>query len=369
MLRAYSYEEIIEELNSRLEGPKIVGLLFARPGSQLTTSEVLPNLEYFHNRSEQIVHFLCIGYGAYWDDRTNPDKISLAKIDDIEWLFSTKKFNQLRKRIEQMSSWRYSGEVDLVLLNVKSSHSGELNLDFQQYISYPLYDMKQQGTIDTVAMFFERIFRFADNCTGNNELQDLSSQIDKRENSFKTKILFIASEPTDADNLRIGTEMREIQTQLQLAKLRDSFEISQRWAVRPGDLSQALLDIEPDFVHFSGHGLYDGAICLEDEYGQLHQVKPDVLASLLREFANKVVCVVLNACHSKIQANAIAQAIPNVIGMESAINDESAIAFSIGFYQGIGAGRTIKNAYQLGKIQIKMRGLDQDSVPILISRE
>ena len=37
-----------------------------------------------------------------------------------------------------------------------------------------------------------------------------------------------------------------------------------------------------------------------------------------------------------------------VIAMDREIEDEAALAFSAGFYQGLGAGRSIEDAYRLG---------------------
>jgi hypothetical protein len=38
----------------------------------------------------------------------------------------------------------------------------------------------------------------------------------------------------------------------------------------------------------------------------------------------------------------------HVIGTRRAIDDKAAIAFAVGFYQALGAGRTIEDAYKLG---------------------
>lgn len=73
-------------------------------------------------------------------------------------------------------------------------------------------------------------------------------------------ILFLAADPTDKSRLRLGEESREIQEKLQLAKQRDKFKLEQRMSVRSADISQVLLDIQPQIVHFSGHGKATGDI-------------------------------------------------------------------------------------------------------------
>lgn len=74
----------------------------------------------------------------------------------------------------------------------------------------------------------------------------------------------------------------------------------------------------------------------------------------------------LNACFSETQAEGIAKHIPYVIGMSNEIGDKAAIAFSIGFYQALGAGRSIEEAYKLGCVQIIMQGIPEDLTPVLI---
>jgi hypothetical protein len=96
------------------------------------------------------------------------------------------------------------------------------------------------------------------------------------------------------------------------------FDLKQRWAVRVQDVYQSLLDFKPQVVHFSGHGAGDDGLELEDETGKVRLVDTVALARLFELFASKIECVVLNACYSEVQASAIAQHIPYVIGMNRA---------------------------------------------------
>lgn len=188
------------------------------------------------------------------------------------------------------------------------------------------------------------------------------------ENS-KVSILFLASEPTDNPPLRLGEEFREIQERLKLAKLRERFRLElPQLSIRSIDISQALLDIQPQIVHFSGHGTTTGALCFEDQVGQTYLVHPDAVAALFQQFANQIQCVVLNACYSQEQASAIANHINYVIGTDQEIDDKASIAFSAGFYQALGAGRTIEEAYGLGCVQMELQGFPKNLAPILIKK-
>jgi hypothetical protein len=181
-----------------------------------------------------------------------------------------------------------------------------------------------------------------------------------------TSILFLAADPTDASRLRLGEEIREIQEKLRLSRLPDPFAVHQRMSVRPSDISQALLDVNPQIVHVSGHGTSAGALCVEDLAGRVHPIQPEALAALFAHFADQVRCVLLNACYSLAQAEAIARHIPFVIGMSQEISDEAGIAFAVGFYQALGAGRSIEDAYELGCVQIMLENIPEHLTPVLL---
>ena len=183
------------------------------------------------------------------------------------------------------------------------------------------------------------------------------------------RILFLSADPTDASYLRLGAELREIQEKLQLAKLRDRFDLHQRMSARPEDMSQALLDLQPRIVHFSGHGTANGALSFENQAGKTHPIPPEALASLFEQFASHVNCVVLNACYSEIQAKAIAKHIEHVIGMNQTIGNKAAISFTIGFYQALGAGRSIEDAFKLGCVQLQLQNIPEHLTPVLINRQ
>jgi CHAT domain len=179
------------------------------------------------------------------------------------------------------------------------------------------------------------------------------------------RVLFLASDPSDAVRLRLGQELRDIREKLQMAKQRDKFVLESREAVRPGDLTQAIFDVEPHIIHFSGHGTNKGDLCFEDVNGRLKTIQPEALAALFEMEAERIQCVVLNACYSQIQAEAISQHIPHVIGMSREIGDKAAIAFAVGFYKALGANRTLEQAYKAGCVEIRLEGISEHLTPVL----
>ena len=108
--------------------------------------------------------------------------------------------------------------------------------------------------------------------------------------------------------------------------------------------------------------------------GQPHLVSSEALASLLSHFNHQVECVLLNACHTKVQAEEIVKHINFVIGMNQPILDLSAIAFSEGFYGALGAGKSIAQAYEFGCNRIHLELGDNSSqsrklIPVLADVE
>ena len=87
---------------------------------------------------------------------------------------------------------------------------------------------------------------------------------------------------------------------------------------------------------------------------------------MFRALNDNVRCVVLNACFSSTQAQAIAQEIDCVVGMSQAIGDDAAIQFASGFYQALGYGRSVQTALDLGCSQIDLEALGDEATPQLL---
>jgi hypothetical protein len=178
-------------------------------------------------------------------------------------------------------------------------------------------------------------------------------------------ILILTANPQGTSQLRLDQEVRDIEEGLQRAKNRDQFALKSMFAVRPRDIQRAMLDINPSIVHFSGHGTGDEGLVFEDQTGSAKLVDGEALAGLFELFAEQVECVVLNGCYSEVQALAIAQHINYVIGMKKAIGDKAAIEFAVGFYDALGAGRTVEFAHKLGCVAIRLAGVPEQLTPVL----
>lgn len=177
-----------------------------------------------------------------------------------------------------------------------------------------------------------------------------------RAHSSPDVILMAAAEPVDLARIQLGREAREIGEALRASAGRDRWRVEPLPSVRLRDLSRALLEVRPRVVHFSGHGIESGGLFLEDDAGNARKVPPGKLGELFAAIEGKVECVVLNACYSEAQAKAISAHVPFVIGSASMITDTAAITFSIGFYQALGAGRTFREAFDVGSASVRASG-------------
>jgi hypothetical protein len=181
-------------------------------------------------------------------------------------------------------------------------------------------------------------------------------------------ILVLSANPKSTDPLRLEREVRDIEEALQRARERDNYVVKKEGALRADDFRRAMLDHRPEIVHFSGHGTGDEGIVLEDDSGAAKLVSTAALQDFFRSFAKiaAVECVVLNACYSAVQAEAIASTVKYVVGMNQAVGDDAAYDFAVGFYDGLGAGEPVDIAYELGCNAIQLEGSDEYTTPILI---
>ncbi|WP_088893767.1 CHAT domain-containing protein [Leptolyngbya ohadii] len=180
------------------------------------------------------------------------------------------------------------------------------------------------------------------------------------------RILVLSANPQNTSQLRLAEEVREIDEGLRRSSHREQFELISRGAVRLQDFRRHMLEVKPHLLHFSGHGAGEHGLVLEDDSGKAHFLETEQLAAMFKLFANRgLECVLLNACYSEIQAKAINQAVPYVIGMNQAIGDRAAVTFAVAFYDTLGAGEPIDFAFELAKTQLI--GLREDQKLVLFT--
>jgi hypothetical protein len=209
----------------------------------------------------------------------------------------------------------------------------------------------------------------------------------------KHVILFLAASPRGLDRLALDREARAIHHALERAGQRDRFELVTRWAAQPLDLLAELRKLRPTVVHFSGHGSggeprsegrscrdavvdLDGAaiatrsgLFFEGPHGQPQLVSTTALKDTFGAAGSSVRLVVLNACYSDDQAEALRAHVDCVVGVRGSISDDSARTFAIGFYGGLGEQESVAAAYQQGRAAISLETLPDADHPQLNTRD
>jgi class 3 adenylate cyclase len=208
------------------------------------------------------------------------------------------------------------------------------------------------------------------------------------------KILLFAANPFG--DLNLDEEIRRIEGKLDDRDLR-RIQLVAVPATRPGDLIDKLNRHRPKVVQFSGHGMRgigipesvnsprspasnrdliskaaedEGKILIIGEDGRPKPVGKRGLVSLFRLRSDIVKIVVLNACSTGSQAEAIAEHIDCVIGTSRNIEDEAARIFASRLYRSLGTGFSVSTAFDEARIELELQGFeDQAAIPQIWARK
>jgi hypothetical protein len=91
-------------------------------------------------------------------------------------------------------------------------------------------------------------------------------------------ILFLAANPKKTAQLDLEKEVEAVQQELARLQRHEPFIFKTQWATTLEGVRHALLDHEPQIIHFSGHGAGQAGIVLENENGESQLVDGDTLA-------------------------------------------------------------------------------------------
>lgn len=209
-------------------------------------------------------------------------------------------------------------------------------------------------------------------------------------------ILFLAANPSGIDRWALDREARAIQMELERSGYRDCFKFETRWAAEALDLLRELRRLRPTVVHFSGrfgpvalggngpattpHPIVTGTLGpdpTEPRHGVFFQgadgrsqlVPTQALEDVFDAAGASVKVVVLNACYSETQAEALVTHVDCVIGMGGPLRDEAARNFAIGFYGALGECESVATAYKQGRAAISLEGLRGADAPQLKTRD
>lgn len=182
------------------------------------------------------------------------------------------------------------------------------------------------------------------------------------------RVLFVASNPSDLDQLQLERESSLIRAQLARRQLADRVQFQVAWAVTAEVLLEQLLAYSPHIVHYAGHGNAQGEPELLGEDGTAQPASVAAVVGLFRAVAEDVRCVVFNSCYSARLAQALALEIPVVVGMRSATPDATALVFAENFYRTLAYGKSVQAAFDAATAIISLKGLMGGDLPQLNAR-
>jgi CHAT domain len=184
----------------------------------------------------------------------------------------------------------------------------------------------------------------------------------------RIKILFLASDPRDVGyRPNLDEEFKQIRKSIGASRLRNSFELACELGVQPAELVEAFSRHKPQIVHYSGHANQKGLV-LQNRVGRRTLVSKSTLAELFR-VSGGIRVVLLNACYSESQLDAIAKTVDFTIGMKGTIRDNNAITFASAFYRELASGRSINEAFEAAKVELRLQKAPKSKAPELRVRE
>lgn len=170
----------------------------------------------------------------------------------------------------------------------------------------------------------------------------------------KVKLLFLASRPKNAGSMHLEWDLQALQRAFDTTRTSDRFLLRFLWAPTQADLIDHLNLFKPDIVHFSGHGgkittEKEGGIVLNDRTAQPALLEEQNFLSLLRGLrADRPKLLVLASCWGLGIARSASSLVTSAVGCPGTLNDNVARGFLHGFYAAIAAGRTLRDAYEIG---------------------
>ena len=103
--------------------------------------------------------------------------------------------------------------------------------------------------------------------------------------------------------------------------------------------------------------------------GPPQRVTSAALTHVFATMKGNIRVILLNACLSREQAEALVEVVDCVIGMRERIHDTASAVFSSSLYRAIGFGHSIQNAFDQGIGSLLLEGIAEEDIPVLLVKE
>ncbi|MEG0913762.1 MAG: CHAT domain-containing protein [Oscillospiraceae bacterium] len=127
--------------------------------------------------------------------------------------------------------------------------------------------------------------------------------------------------------------------------------------------------MNPDVVHFSGHGADTGDLVLESTDSSAKFVTKEAITQTIMASSDKLHLLVFNACFSYEQTQAVVNNVDAAIGMTTTIDDRAACSFAAQFYSSLGFGFSVKKAFEQAKGIMMIEPPMEANAPMLFAKD
>ena len=196
MYAVNTYKEI-EKREQQLGTNHVIALLFVRP-SLPGANSILADFTYLHHNIGDACSVYAVGYSEHAPADDAFEKVKGVKQND--WYFSTQAFVSFKNKLEHRLKWKYSGDIELLLL--QSNPEGKSILNFENYLSVDINYGIKKGYIESFPRFMEVLARSAKKAT---TVKQAALQVQ----SHRFKLREMISETLD-DCKNVPTSVRRI---------------------------------------------------------------------------------------------------------------------------------------------------------------
>lgn len=161
------------------------------------------------------------------------------------------------------------------------------------------------------------------------------------------RILYLASNPTEQVSLALEREMTELQRRLMAVDRLGTIVFKPLPHLKIDELSTVITEFRPDVVHLSVHGRRGGVVFADGDDEKFVPI-PHFVAHF-KAVRVKPKLVYLSACDGDKLAKALSEQVPFVLAMTDKVTNEAAIRSAVKFYEWLGGGSTIQEAYDISR--------------------
>jgi len=184
------------------------------------------------------------------------------------------------------------------------------------------------------------------------------------------KILMLSANPENTDTSRRRAEIKKVKEALRRAKFNTQFELHDGQDITTTDFSQEIQTIEPYIIDIAGCENGIKSLVLEENPDKTPSENSEkIIARSFKLHEKSIECVILNSCYLEKQAREIVQYIPFVIGISQGLSATQILAFLNEFYFYLGSGRTVRDAYEAGCLDLQKKRVDDAWIPILLNKD